>query len=135
MTTNVNYSKILLEAGKAIGIATVVNVVLFFILFSAKLIDPHIGVGPANDPINVVAVAISTVMFLAIATVIFLLLARFTQNPARIFTWVCMVVFVLTLANPFLAIPNVPISMAMAINLLHIAPAYLIWRFLTRSVA
>jgi len=135
MSNNVHYSKILVEALKAIGIAAVVNAVLFFVLFAAKMIDPHVGVGPANDPIHVGAVVMSTVVFLAIATAIFLLLVRFTSNPARIFTWVCAIGFVLLLANPFLMIQNIPTSMGIAVDLLHVAPAYLIWRFLTRAVA
>jgi hypothetical protein len=135
MATNISTSKILIEAAKAIGMAVAVNAVLFFVLFLAKWIDPHVGVGPNNDPISLMPVVVSTVFGMAVATVIFLLLARFTSNPVGVFTWVCIIAFVGFLANPFLAIKDMPTIMGVALDILHIAPAYLIWRFLTRAAA
>lgn len=133
MSTTVPLSKILIEGAKAIGIATIINVVLFFVLFAAKMIDPHVGVGPKQESLTIVPVVISTVMFSVVGLLIFLALVRFTANPVKIFTWVCIIGFVVTLGNPFFA--GLPTTMGIALDLLHIAPAYLLWRFLTRAVA
>lgn len=135
MASNISASKIFTEAGKAIGIAVAVNSVLFFLFFWAKLIDPHIGAGPENQPINIIAVVMSTAMSMLVATLLFFLLSRISSNPVKIFGWVCAIMFVITLANPFLKIKDVPTGMGIALDLLHIAPAYLIWRFLSRTAA
>ncbi|MEI6410344.1 MAG: DUF6069 family protein [Bacteroidota bacterium] len=86
MSTSVPFSKILIEGAKAIGIATVINVVLFFALFAAKLIDPHVGIGPNHEAITIVPVIFSTVLFSVIGLLIFLALVRFSSNPVKIFT-------------------------------------------------
>jgi hypothetical protein len=133
MSTSVPTSKILIAAAKAIGIAEIVNVALFFALFAAKLIDPHVGVGPEQQPITIVHVVGSTAFFSVIGLLIFLGLVRFTADPVKYFTWVCIAGFVLTLGNPFFA--GIPTTMALALDALHIAPAYFLWRFLTRAAA
>lgn len=133
MSTPVPFSKIFTAAAKAIGLAAVINTVLFFALTAANMIDPAVGVGPEKQSVGIVPVVFSTVLMSFIGTLVFLAIVRYSANPVKIFTWVCIAVFVITLANPFLA--GIPSKMAVALDVLHIAPAYLIWRFLTRSVA
>lgn len=131
MSASVPTTKIMIAAAKAVGIAELINVVLFFGLFAAKLIDPHVGVGPEQQPITIVHVIGSTAFFSLIGLLIFLGLLRLTADPVKYFTWFCIVGFLLTLANPFLA--GIPTTMSLALDTLHIAPAYLLWRFLTQS--
>ena len=134
MATTVNYSKILPAAAKAIGLAVVINIALFFLFFSIQWIDPHVGVGPSNEPVSIGATIGSTALSMVFATIIFILLMQYTKRPATIFTWVCSIALLLFLINPYLTIKGLPAIMGLALDVLHLAPAFLIWRFLTRTV-
>jgi Family of unknown function (DUF6069) len=126
MANKINFSKILTAAGTAIGLSVAINVALFFIFSAAGLLK-----GPAPMEVNAIGVAVSTTFFLLIGTGIYLLVARFAADPAKIFTYICIGGFILTLANPFMA--GFPTGMAAVLDLMHVAPAYLLWRFLTRA--
>lgn len=133
MSTPVSTSTVLIAAAKAIGLAVVINSVLFFALFVFKIIDPRFGIGPNHDQtITILPVVISTIVSSVIGLVIFLLLLRFSSEPVKIFTWVVITGFVLTLGNPFFA--GFPTMMALGLDVLHIAPAYLLWSFLTKTI-
>ena len=133
MSTPVSTSTVLIAAAKAIGLAVVINSILFFALFTFKIIDPRFGIGPNHDQtITILPVIFSTILPSIIGLVIFLLLLRYSSEPVKIFTWVVIAVFVITLGNPFFA--GVPTVMALGLDLLHIAPAYLLWSFLTKTI-
>jgi hypothetical protein len=133
MSTPISTPTVLTAAAKAIGLAVVINSVLFFALFAFKIIDPRFAMGPNHDQtITIVPVVISTILFSIIGVVIFLLLLRFSSEPVKIFTWVVLAGFVLTLGNPFFA--GIPTVMALGLDVLHIAPAYLLWSFLTKTI-
>ncbi len=134
MATTIHYPTIIAAAAKAIGLALAINIVLFFLFFSIKWIDPHVGVGPSNEPISIGATIGSTALSMVFATLLFVLLLRYTRRPVYIFTWVCSIALLLFLINPYLTIKDLPAIMGLALDILHLAPAFLIWRFLTRTV-
>jgi hypothetical protein len=133
MSKSTNFSTVLTEAAKAIGLAVLVNIVFYYILNAVGIFSENPDMSPDGQKLNVIPVAISTVFFMVIGTVIFLLLVRFSSNPGKIFTYFCIGGFILTLGNPFFA--GLPTKFGIGLDLLHIAPAYLLWRFLTRTVA
>lgn len=131
--SNVPVSKILIAAAKAIALSLVVNVALFFLFFFLKWIDPRVLLGADQQSVTVVHVIFGTTLNLVVATLVFLALVRFTSKPVQIFNWVVLVVFTLMLIPPF--ITPMPLMMSVAFEILHIPPAYLIWRFLSKSLS
>jgi hypothetical protein len=128
---NIAFSTIAVEAAKAIGWAVVVNLVLYFALDAAGMFDHNVVLDPkSGQKLSHLPIVISTVFSMTIGTLVFWALTRFSANPGKAFTWVCIGVFVLTLGNPFFA--GFPTKFAVGLDLLHIAPAYCIWRFLSR---
>ena len=134
MSSTVSTSKIFIEAGKAIALAAIANAVLFFVLFASGMIDPRLPVSADGRTVTLVDMVITTSFILLIGTFVFWFLVRFTAQPARIFTWVCIAILLITLPMPFMFISNLPMKMGIALNILHLPPAYLLWRFLTRAV-
>lgn len=133
MSNKISTPLILTEAGKALGAAALVNIALFLLMSTFNWIDPSVDIGGGNK-ITMVAVLLSTLFGCVGGTLVYLLLSRFSQSPGKIFTRVCIVVFILALANPFLAIkaPEAGVLFKVCLDFLHIAPAYFLWRYLTR---
>jgi Family of unknown function (DUF6069) len=131
MSNQSKFSTILTAAATATGIATAINVILYYILVAVNVHDNTWEMQPGQT-IGVAGVIMSTLMFSIVGTLVFLLINRFSSQPARIFTIVCIVGFLLSLGNPFFA--GVPSKMAVGLDLMHIAPAYLLWRYLTGTV-
>lgn len=130
MARTVPFSKILTGAGQAIGISIIINVILFYLLPMVGLLDTEFVIPGAGERVNVMGVIISTVMFMAIGVVIYVLLALFSPNPNKWFTYVVIAGFILTLGNFYFA--GVPLKMGIGLDLMHIAPAYFLWKYLTR---
>ncbi len=129
-----SYSSIALAGLKAIAVAVVVNVVLFFAFSAAGMIPKSIVIPNAGGPLTATPVAISSTIPLVIATLLFMGLVRFTRRPALIFTILAGVVALASLASPF-SIPGVPLGMVVALNVMHLVAAGSITWFLTKSVA
>jgi hypothetical protein len=133
---SVAYRRIFVEAGKAIVLALAINVLLYYVFVAVGWIDTSVVVSPdgstLDSPVHVIR---GTVIGMIVGTLIFLLLARFSRNAGRIFTWICVAVFVITLPMPFLFIKDVPFALALSLSIMHLPPTYLSWRFLTRAIA
>jgi hypothetical protein len=116
---------------RGMGIAVVINVILFYIFNATNIIPKSFIIPQANGPLTVLPVIFSTIIPLGIATLVYALLARFTKQPNRIFLVIAIVVFMLTLFPPF-GIPNVPLSMAIGLNVMHAVAALSITWSLTK---
>lgn len=126
----INTSSLLKVAPLAALAAAVINAVLYFIGDAAGLMDKTVGVpGPDGqvEAITLAPVIMSSVIPTLIAAGVLVLLNRFTANPLRIYGIVTIVLFVVTLANPFLGIPNIPIGMGIWLNLMHAVVAGVAW--------
>lgn len=128
-----SYSSIALAGLKAIVVAVVVNVVLFFAASAAGWIPTSVIIPNAGGPLTVVPVAIASAAPLVLATLLFMGLVRFTRRPALIFTVIAVVLTLASVFRPF-SIPGVPLSMALVLNAMHVVAAGAITWFLTRSV-
>jgi hypothetical protein len=122
-----NIQNIILRGLRGIGIAIAANVALYYI-FSASGVFPEDFIIPqANGPLPVTAVIFATLMPLVIATLLYALLVRFTRRPNRIFLIISIIVLLWSFYPPF-QIPNVPFSMAIGLNVLHlVAAASMVW--------
>lgn len=107
----INPSALLKVAPLAALAAAAINVVLYFIGDAAGLMDSTVGIpGPDGkvEAITLAPVIMSSIIPTLIAAGVLALLNRFTANPLRIYGIVTIVLFVVTLANPFMAIPIYP---------------------------
>jgi len=129
-----HFGKIAVAGLRGIGIAVVVNIILYYLFSSMGVLSSEVLVPQAgNQPITIVPVIFSSIVPLIIATGVFMLLVRYTKNPVRIFGIICLVILVLSFFNPF-TIPNVPLGMALVLNVMHVVVAGAIYWSLSRSV-
>jgi hypothetical protein len=85
----------------AIGIAAVANAVLFTLagLFGVAL-DVSLSPGQPPQPLPLGLVVFATVVPALLAAGLLGLLGRLTDRPVRLFQWIAVVVFVVSLAGP-----------------------------------
>lgn len=133
-TQTIDYKKIAIAGAKGIGVAVVVNAVLFFIFSALGVISDQVLIPQAgNQPITIVPIVMASIFPLIIATLVFMLLARFTKQPVKIFGIISLIILVLSFYNPF-TIPNVTIAMAIGLNVMHAVVAGAIYWALSKSV-
>lgn len=132
--SKINFNALLKVAPIAAVVSALINVVLYFIGSAAGIMDNSVGVpSPSGvEPITVIPVIISSIIPTLLAGVVLALLNRFTNNPLRIYGIITIVLFVVTLANPFMAIPNIPIGMGIWLNLMHVVVAGVAWYAFSR---
>ena len=98
-TTNLN-SQVLKNAGIAIVIATVINVIIYYIGTAIDTFDSDV-INPLTDSeLAVTDVIMSTIMFLAIGTIVYFLVQRFTENTKTNFRNLAVGGYILSLLNP-----------------------------------
>lgn len=121
MTTNnitfVNALKYSLLAGL---IAAFINTVLFLLFQNIGWISSEILLPGKNEPITLAAVIMSSIVPTLICAVLLVILNKFSKNPVRAFVMVALTVMIVTFLNPFLAIPNAPLKMSIALDILHL---------------
>jgi tryptophan-rich sensory protein len=113
-------------------VATVAANTLFYFVGDALVAYDHEFLPLAN----VSGAIIMTVVPAIVAVLLYAALRRFTRAPARIFTIVSAVVFVVTLIPDFTYIPTVPGStdaQTAILVMMHIVAASVIVLMLTRS--
>lgn len=120
----------LLKVAPLAGLAAAaVNAVLFFIGDAIGLNDKTVGIPSPEgiEPIGLLPVLMSSFIPTLIAAAVLALLNRFTANPLRIFGIVTIVLLTLSMVNPFMGIPNIPVSMGIWLNLMHVVVAGIAW--------
>lgn len=122
-----SFSIVALAGLKAIVVAALVNLALFFGFSALGVLDPSVLLPQSNAPLTALPVALASAAPLVIGTLIFWLLTRFTRNAVRIFTALAGVVALLTLAGP-LTMTTVPIGYRLALCVMHfVAAVALVW--------
>jgi len=113
----------LLKIGLFAGlISAAVNALIFFIFHALGVFTDDIQVQP-NQPLNAIAVIMSSVLPSLLGSVVLYLFLRFTKNGMRIFTIVSLILVVISFMNPFTMIPNVTISYGVVLDVMHIVVA------------
>lgn len=122
-----SFSTIAMAGLKAAVVAVLVNLALFFLFSALGVLDPAVRLPQTNEPLTAVPVAMASFAPLVLGTLAFYLLARFTQNPVRIFTALAAVLGLLSLAGP-LTMETVPLGYRLVLGLMHVVAAgSLIW--------
>lgn len=133
----VDRSRVLRAGAIAVAGSVAANVALLLIL------RPLLGLSSSFQPYSIGPIALFTALYTALAAVLFWLLARFTRQPARIFTILAVVGFVVT-AIPNFALAANPASAPfpgtasdfLTLLLFHIPPfAITLWALLSQTRA
>lgn len=133
--SKINASALLKVAPLAAGAAAALNAVLFLIGNALGIMDPSVGIaGPDGSiqAITLVPVVMASIIPSLLAGVLLAVLNRFSAQPLRIFGIVTLVLLVLSLSNPFMGIPNIPVSMALWMDLMHLVVAGTVWYAFSR---
>jgi hypothetical protein len=127
--------RILIGTIVAIVAATILNVIVFYIGDAAGAFpddfrfEPPMGGGETS--IGVGNVILTTVSYLAIAGVVFAIISRFSRRPARVFWWVAIVAFLLSLLQP-LTLEDAPNDMVAFLMAMHVVATIVVVAVFTR---
>ena len=131
----INASSLLKVAPVAALAAAAINAVLYFIGDATSIMDKTVGM-PLPDggvePITLFPVLMSSFIPTILAAGVLALLNRFTANPLRIFGIITIVLLTLSMVNPFMAFPNIPMSMGIWLDLMHVVVAGVAWYAFSR---
>ena len=119
MNTKLSFQKSITAGALAALAAAAVNLLLFFVLKAAGVFVDTIFLQP-NQPLTGLALLIASIVPTLIASVVFFFIEKFTNSGFKIFTIVSVVLLLLSFMNPFMGIPNVTISFALGLNLMHV---------------
>jgi hypothetical protein len=122
----------------AIAVAAMLNAIVFFIgdatgafpddfRFEAPMGGDETSMGVGN-------VMLSTISYLVVAGVVFAIISRFSRRPARVFLWVAVVVFLLSLVQP-LTLEDAPNDMVAFLIAMHVVTTIVVVAVFTRLAA
>ena len=132
MNTKLSFKQIIIAGVIAAGVAAVTNAILFFIFHSAGVLTDDIMVQP-NQPLNIVAIIMASIIPSLIGACIFFLFEKFGKNGLKIFSMVAIILLVLSFGNPFFGIPNVTIAYCIVLDIMHIVVALSLLYFIRRA--
>ncbi len=122
-TTKIASARLLTVAPLAALAAVAVNAILFFIGKATGLLSDSVLIQPANQPLSLIPVIISSILPTLLTGAVLALLNRFLSAPLRIFNIIAVALLVLSFISPFASIPNVPIGMGVWLNVMHVVVA------------
>jgi len=104
----------------AAAISAVLNAAIFLIGRAADLVPSSVKVqSPTGEgALTIVPVLLMSIVPVIVAVPVYLLIRHVASNPARVFRVVGGVLLVLSLLLPF-GIPDVPLKMALTLDLMH----------------
>ena len=113
--------------------AAAANAVVHLVAAAAGAMPQDVVVN-GQGPITLPIVAALSAQGAVAGAVVYALICRFARRPVRVFRVVAVVVLVLSLAGPF-TIPGAPISMILALELMHVVAAAVVVGLLTTMAA
>jgi hypothetical protein len=128
----------LLKATPVAALASAaINSILYFIGDASGIMDPSVGIPSetGTQPITLTPVIISSIFPVLVAAGVLLLINRFSERPLRIFGIVSIILLILSFANPFVAIPGMPLGMGLWLNVMHVVVAGAVWYVFSRQTA
>ena len=119
METKLYFKQIFLAGLTAAGVATIVNVILFYVFHGLGVIADNIFVQP-NVPMTVVPIIIASIVPTIIASLVFFLLEKYTKKGFKIFRIISVILLILSLGNPFMAIQGITFGYGIVLCVMHI---------------
>ena len=114
-----SFKSIITAAAVAGIVSAVVNSILYFIFHATGVIPDDVYI-QENQPLTLFPVLISSFVPSLLAGVVFYLLCRYTKNGFRYFSILAITLLLLSFANPFMAIKNIPVGMGIGLSVMHI---------------
>jgi Family of unknown function (DUF6069) len=131
MNQKLSFNAILMAGLKAAGVSIILNAVLFYTFHAAGVLTDDIMIQP-GQPLTIVPVLMSSLVPSLIGACVYFLFDKFSKNGWRNFRILALVLFVVTLANPFMGIPGVTTSYAVVLDLMHVVVAGALVYFLSK---
>lgn len=132
MTTKISLSGSI-QAGAFAGIVSgIVNAALFYLFHGMDIIRDDVLIMP-DQYMSVLPVVITSFVTSIVGAFVYYLLDKYTQRGYRIFTIIAIVILLVSFTNPFLMIDNVPLTYAMALNIMHVVVVGVLFYFIKRA--
>ena len=128
-TEKLSFKAIFVTGLKAGIVSIVINAILFYVFHAAGVLTDDIMIQP-GQPLTVLPVLISSLVPSLIGACIYFLFEKFSKNGWRNFRILALILFVLTLANPFMGIHGVTMGYATVLDLMHVVVAGSLMYFL-----
>ncbi|MFN5619664.1 MAG: DUF6069 family protein [Flavobacteriales bacterium] len=122
MREKLTFKSIFSAGFKAGVVSIVINAILFYVFHAAGVFTDDIMIQP-GQPLTIVPVVISSLMPSLIGACIYFLFDKYSNNGWRNFRILALVLFVVTLANPFMGIPGVTVGFATVLDVMHVVVA------------
>lgn len=122
-----------LTAGAMAGIVSgLINAALFYLFHNIDIITDDVLLQPGQY-MTVVPIVITSIVTSVVGSFVYYLLDKYTQRGYRIFTIVAIVILLFSFTNPFMMIENVPLTYAMALNIMHVVVVGVLFYFIKRA--
>ncbi len=133
MKSKLTFVQSIKAGAMAAGAAAVINSIIFFIFHSTGIFVDTIYIQP-GQALTVIPILISSIAPTLIASCVFFLLEKYTKNGVQIFRIVSIVILLLSFGNPFM-IPQVTISYAIALDVMHVVVVACLLYFIGKAVS
>ena len=114
-----SFKKIIAAAALAGIISAIVNSMLYSIFHAAGVISNEVYV-QEHQPLTLLPVIFSSIVPSLLAGLVFYLFCRYSKDAYRYFSILAIILLIVSFANPFMAINDIPLAMGIALNVLHI---------------
>lgn len=116
---SVSTKSIFKATAAAVVSAWVANAIIYSVTRAIGMIPGDILVPPKNEALALIGVLIDTTGFTLIGALVYAGFLKWSNRPVTGFRWLALGVVMVGFAYPLL-IPNIPLSMYIALNLMHI---------------
>lgn len=121
-TEKTSFSMIMLSSLIAGGISIVLNGIVYYAGKSAGAFPETVLLQEGGTPLTIIPVLISSMAPSIVAGLVMGLINRFSKKPMMVFTIITAILLPLSFINPFM-IPQVPLAMAILLNVMHVVVA------------
>lgn len=129
MKTDLQLKPFLMSILYAIIASEVVNSILFVLGQNMGLISTTLIIPNAGTPLILPMILMSSSMPVVVGGLIYFLLHKFTASPKKIFNIISIGFLIVSVYGPF-SIPEVPFSMAIMLNIMHVVVGFATMFFL-----
>lgn len=133
MKTKLNFTQSIKAGAFAALVAAGINAVLFFIFHAMGIITDTIFIQP-EQPMTIVPVLFSSIVPTLIASMVFFLFEKYSKNGFHSFRILAIILLVFSFINPFMGIPGVTTTYAIALNFMHIVVVGSLLFFIGKAV-
>ncbi|MEM9888019.1 MAG: DUF6069 family protein [Bacteroidota bacterium] len=115
----------------AAGVGTAINAVLYYIGTMSGIISLQIPVTPDGQAFSLPPVIVASIVPVFLAGLVYFALSKWVAAYHKWFSILAILLLLLSFSSPF-SIPNVPLSMALLLNVMHLVVAGLVLYFFTQ---